>query len=71
MTATLTPTSLSDLIADARPNQLIADLAEAARAARLTESNRLARIATALVDEGNTETAVLLYQNAINLLTAA
>lgn len=64
-------TLLPTLIETARPNRLIVDLAEVARAARLAESNRIARIADALAAKGEPETAVHLYQRAINLLTAA
>jgi hypothetical protein len=81
MTATTAPrTSLADLIAAARPNPLIEELAADAQTARpaevdrdalLAESNGLALLANALVNEGNTETAALLYSRAIDLLTAA
>ncbi|MEU4410713.1 hypothetical protein AB0F88_39935 [Streptosporangium sp. NPDC023963] len=73
-------TLLADIIASARPNQLITDLAADAQAARpaevdrdalLAESNRIARIADALAAKGESETAVHLYQDAIALLTAA
>ncbi|MFF3443621.1 hypothetical protein [Streptosporangium sp. NPDC002721] len=55
----------------ARPNQLIADLADAAKADRLAKADRAARLAVAVLGDGHTETAALLFQEAVALRAAA
>ncbi|MEV8638909.1 hypothetical protein AB0395_45370 [Streptosporangium sp. NPDC051023] len=70
-TATATPrTSLTALLASARPNRLVAKLAADAKADRLAKADRAARLAVALLSEGNTETAALLLQDATRLAAA-
>ncbi|WP_433364180.1 hypothetical protein [Streptosporangium sp. CA-115845] len=76
MTATAPRTrlgsNLASLRATARPNKLIAELADAAaKAAHIAAADRAARLAVALLAEGNTETAALLFKSAIEHRAAA